>query len=133
MGDHSKECTFNPAVQHRRWQEEANEAAKAKAEERRRQQDYKRQGEAQEAETIAARRQGEVDTGPPTHDTCNCHPENWCTCGAPRTTTYRTHILGDTNVHTLGISPLAQTIEVILLCTPTVPALQQPLTRGFLP
>ena len=68
MGDHSKVCTFNPAVQHRRCQEEANEVVEAEAEERR------RQTEAQEAETIAARRQ----------DTCNCHPDDWCTCGAAR-------------------------------------------------
>ena len=54
VGAHSSKCTFNPAVQHRQWQDEANEArrvaekkatkaCRVAAEEHRRERNYKRQ------------------------------------------------------------------------------------------
>jgi hypothetical protein len=75
VGAHSCKCTFNPPVQHRRRQEEANEArrvaeeeatkarwiaAKKAAEERRRERDYRRQREAQEAKACDLWRQGDA-------------------------------------------------------------------------
>ena len=66
-------------------EEEATEARREAAEERRRERDYRRQRKAQEAEASTARQlAAEAGTGPPIHTTCNCHRDDWCTCGAAR-------------------------------------------------
>ena len=66
-------------------EEEATEARREAAEERRRERDYRRLRKAQEAEASTARQlAAEAGTGPPIHTTCNCHRDDWCTCGAAR-------------------------------------------------
>ena len=65
-----------------------------------------------------------VDTGPPTHGTCTCPQDNWCVCGAARTTR-----LKETTT-TIGSSNTRETEEILQRESPEMRGIDRTTQRN---